>query len=1393
VDDDPAFGTPAVDATSDAANSGAAVCSQPPATALFCMSGDWSDGDPFAGGSALAEVAFTPPTGALADNTIYWWRARASDPAGGNSFGAWSAPRSYATASAVADERWQQTSQAQFNLDTVAGPQVTANGGGAVELAGATVGTTTGISLTYWNPAYTDVSSTYVIPVTGRITQWSVRKYDTAGGDLSGKVNIYGDDGTNLIFKAAGATQTITGAAGVYTFADSIPVTSGDLVGYYASSGRSSVASCTCTTWDKSGDQTGTSAKSTWLVESNYAITVQVTVAPDPGSVTSTPVLFSDGPASKTSWGSVSWAADTSGGTVSVAAQRWTGAAWAWTGLQASASPLSISSLGKEAQIRLVANLSYTSVAPKLFDWEVSWTGGATGPTASLAAPNGGEVLTGGSGFNVQWTAAQGTNPIHPSGISIYFSSAGSAGPWQMAKGNLGNSGAYTWQVPQVNTTAGFMRVCARDDQVNALFACDDSNGPFTIQPGNAAPFLQADWPRAGTIVSGVSTFRWNASDVNSDRVDYQLLLSPDGGTTWRPGPAVSYNETPSPMPRSLGVDTRQHPDGANYRWRVQGTDQSGAVSNDTSTGAFVVDNGPPATSMGPLPAYSNSTTFTITYNGSDAGSGLAGIDIEVATDGGARTPLYSNATNNSAGFTGQEGHFYEFYSLGWDRAGNREAKSAPDAKTTIDFTAPTSRVDVMPPYVASLTFDVPFIVSDASGTDTTVHWRSAGGAWQPSTPVHVNQGQSSGKSRLTVPAEGEYEFYSTARDDAGHTEAKTPAMEAKTIVDSKPPAVTASIADTLLTCAERLSVLTEASDNLALARLVLEVRPSDGSAPWKEVLNRSVSGPVYSGPLDAQFAGAKDGKHLVRVTAIDGSGQKATSAEIEVTFDCVKPSVASTTPAPGAAGVPLEGPFKLTFSEPMNVSSVDKALKIVGGGGTATFAGKNWSGNEVVLDIAGLEGNSTYTITVSTDAADLSGNKLNASKEVRFATIPTHGVMVGTVRDQAGAVVKNAVVKLSSGSEVVVANVSKEGSFRVESLRAGTWTVRAEAKGYLAVETSVEVVAAQERRADIVLEKDQMPVLIGTLVGAIALLVVLGLAIRLMAKKCPRCKAKLPKSANACPACGHVVRQKSKLDLQREAREARDAHVLAEQRAAAAAAPKPKKQEKKKPAAAPSPAVPQAAPPALAVQKPRPTNCFACGAALKGDDDWCPKCGQAIGAAEAVDTCRSCGGAALDGVCINCGATLPEIDETSVAEGPACPRCMAPLAPGSGFCDQCGFSILPTGSQAGSREGPAGAAAGHRPIPTSAPPAPLQAPERAAAQPPPKIPSPAPLAPSSPSGPVPPPEPSAPSVAPSSGAAPPGTSLPPAAAGMVFCPTCGSTVPKDMVICDVCGEAMKR
>ena len=99
-----------------------------------------------------------------------------------------------------------------------------------------------------------------------------------------------------------------------------------------------------------------------------------------------------------------------------------------------------------------------------------------------------------------------------------------------------------------------------------------------------------------------------------------------------------------------------------------------------------ISDTIPPTSSVAALPATTATTSFTVSWSGSDTGgSGLKNYDIYVSIDAGSYT-LWQNATTaTSATFTGPGGSQYRFYSRARDNAGNLEAAPPePDAQTQV-------------------------------------------------------------------------------------------------------------------------------------------------------------------------------------------------------------------------------------------------------------------------------------------------------------------------------------------------------------------------------------------------------------------------------------------------------------------------------------------------------------------------------------------------------------------------------------------------------------------------------------------------------------------------------------------------------------------------------------
>jgi hypothetical protein len=110
------------------------------------------------------------------------------------------------------------------------------------------------------------------------------------------------------------------------------------------------------------------------------------------------------------------------------------------------------------------------------------------------------------------------------------------------------------------------------------------------------------------------------------------------------------------------------------------------------------LDKDLPSSQVAPL-TDPDSPDFTVSWSGSDTGSGIATYDIYVSVNGGQYTPWQTNTTATSATYTGQTGSTYAFYSIAKDNIGNTEA----------------------PPLVADAEIAIIPINDEPAGTDNTV------------------------------------------------------------------------------------------------------------------------------------------------------------------------------------------------------------------------------------------------------------------------------------------------------------------------------------------------------------------------------------------------------------------------------------------------------------------------------------------------------------------------------------------------------------------------------------------------------------------------------------------------------------------------------------------------
>lgn len=107
-------------------------------------------------------------------------------------------------------------------------------------------------------------------------------------------------------------------------------------------------------------------------------------------------------------------------------------------------------------------------------------------------------------------------------------------------------------------------------------------------------------------------------------------------------------------------------------------------VTNET---VHTIDAAAPRSQVADLPSQLNATSISVAWSGDDengAGSGIAGYDVYVATDGGPYERWLANTAATSGQYPGLPGHEYAFYSVATDLVGHTEAAPAqPDAETT--------------------------------------------------------------------------------------------------------------------------------------------------------------------------------------------------------------------------------------------------------------------------------------------------------------------------------------------------------------------------------------------------------------------------------------------------------------------------------------------------------------------------------------------------------------------------------------------------------------------------------------------------------------------------------------------------------------------------------------
>ena len=189
-----------------------------------------------------------------------------------------------------------------------------------------------------------------------------------------------------------------------------------------------------------------------------------------------------------------------------------------------------------------------------------------------------------------------------------------------------------------------------------------------------------------------------------------------------------------------------------------------------------------PTSVMESLPLTTSHQAFVTSWQGKDAGSGIASYDVWVSEDGGPLQLWIEETAETSASYTGDFGHTYGFAVRARDRAGNEETvPTTPQTSTWVspDTEPPTSSVEPLP---------------ETSGENFVVRWQGqdAGSgiasydAWfnQDGGPLELWITETTATSaNFTGVISHTYGFAVRARDHAGNEEPIPSAPQASTLV----------------------------------------------------------------------------------------------------------------------------------------------------------------------------------------------------------------------------------------------------------------------------------------------------------------------------------------------------------------------------------------------------------------------------------------------------------------------------------------------------------------------------------------------------------------------------------------------------------------------------------
>lgn len=227
-------------------------------------------------------------------------------------------------------------------------------------------------------------------------------------------------------------------------------------------------------------------------------------------------------------------------------------------------------------------------------------------------------------------------------------------------------------------------------------------------------------------------------------------------------------------------------PNNSTVEFQVQAADRAGNLGAWSPIVSTRVDSEPPVATVNPLPEYTVSPNFTVTWSGTDNLSGIAYYNFQLRKNSGDWQLVLSETKATSYQVTGgQLGDKYEFRVQAVDNVGNTQPWSANAQASTVIFDKPIAAIYDFNPNVIKPTSPVTDVISvnwialtppGTTVTEVKIFYRytAFGGtssAWTQWQVFTTDTGPADFDYTALGHSNGLYEFSGVATNNTGATQ----------------------------------------------------------------------------------------------------------------------------------------------------------------------------------------------------------------------------------------------------------------------------------------------------------------------------------------------------------------------------------------------------------------------------------------------------------------------------------------------------------------------------------------------------------------------------------------------------------------------------------------------